>query len=78
MKPTKNSRTRFRTTTALCVVSTVAFVTAAYASDWGRSNWDKRLHFNRFMNNNDHNNNGNNNNNHNGNGNKATTERQQR
>ena len=72
MKPTKNSRTRFRTTTALCVVSTVAFVTAAYASDWGRSNWDKRLHFNRFMNNNDHNNNGNNNNNnnnHNGNGN---------
>ena len=53
----------------------MAFVTAAYASDWGRSSWDKRLHFNRFMNNannNNHNNNGNNNNNnnnHNGNGN---------
>jgi phospholipase C len=75
MKPTSSSRTRFRTTTALCLVSTVAFVTAAYASDWGRSSWDKRLHFNRFMNNannNNHNNNGNNNNNnnnHNGNGN---------
>jgi phospholipase C len=49
----------------------VAFVTAAYASDWGRSSWDKRLHFNRFMNNaNNNNHNGNNNNNnHNGNGN---------
>ena len=72
MKPTLSSRTRFRATTALCLASTVAFVTAAYASDWGRSGWDKRLHFNRFMNNNEHNNNGNNNNNnnnHNGNGN---------
>jgi phospholipase C len=71
MKPTSSSRTRFRTTTALCLVSTVAFVTAAYASDWGRSSWDKRLHFNRFMNNaNNNNHNGNNNNNnHNGNGN---------
>lgn len=54
------------------MVSTVAFVTAAYASDWGRSSWDKRLHPNRYTNNNGngHNNNGNNNNgNHNGNGN---------
>jgi phospholipase C len=66
MKPTLNSRRRFRTTTALCIVSTMTLVTAAYASDWGRSGWDKRPHPNRFMNhehnknNNDHNGNGDN------------------
>jgi phospholipase C len=39
-----NSRIRFRTTTALCVVLTTAVVGAAYASDFGRSSWDKRAH----------------------------------
>src|ERR1700744_5568453 len=49
MKPTMTSRTRFRATTALCLASTVAFVSAAYAHDWGRSSWDKRPHLNRFL-----------------------------
>jgi phospholipase C len=44
MKSTLNSKIRFRTTTALCVVLTTAVVSAAYASDWGRSGWDKRAH----------------------------------
>ena len=70
MKPTLRSR-RFRTTTALCIVSTMTLVTAAYASDWGRSSWDKRLHPNRFMNNDQANNNGKGNNNNGGNGNGA-------
>jgi phospholipase C len=39
-----NSKIRFRTTTALCVVLTTAVVGAAYASDFGRSSWDKRAH----------------------------------
>jgi phospholipase C len=48
----------------------MTLVTAAYASDWGRSSWDKRLHPNRFMNNNQANNNDKGNNNKgNGNGN---------
>jgi phospholipase C len=70
MKPTLKSTRRFRATTALCIVSTMAVVTAAYASDWGRSSWDKRSH--SSMNNNHESNSGNNNSgkgNNNGNGN---------
>jgi phospholipase C len=44
MKSTLNSKLRFRTTTALCVVLTTAVVGAAYASDFGRSSWDTRAH----------------------------------
>jgi phospholipase C len=61
----------------------MTLVTAAYAADWGRSNWDKRLHPNRFMNNaknnndidkndNDKNDNDKNNNHKNNNGNSAS------
>jgi phospholipase C len=39
-----NSRIKFKTTTALCVVLTTAVVGAAYASDFGRSSWDERAH----------------------------------
>jgi phospholipase C len=54
----KNS---LRTTTAICLLSTISVATAAYAASWGGvSNWDKRPHHNRFMqqgnNNNGHNN----------------------
>src|SRR6202163_569612 len=35
---------RWRATTALCVVSTLAIATASYGAEWGRSNWDKRSH----------------------------------
>jgi len=45
MKPTFDLRRRWRTTTALCIVSTLAVVTASYAADWGRSSWDSRSHF---------------------------------
>jgi phospholipase C len=44
MKSTLNSKIRFRTTTALCVVLTTAVVSVAYAADWGRSGWDQRAH----------------------------------
>src|ERR1700736_5075431 len=43
MKPTFNL-TRWRTTTALCIVSTLAIVSAGYGAEWGRSSWDKRGH----------------------------------
>jgi phospholipase C len=62
MKPTFDLRRRWRTTTALCIVSTLAVVTASYAADWGRSNWDSRSHFHpgeQNQNNNNGNNNGN-------------------
>src|SRR6266436_4266120 len=48
MKSAFNLRTRWRATTALCIASTMAVATASYAADWGRSNWDKRQHPNRF------------------------------
>jgi phospholipase C len=48
MKSTFNLRTRWRATTALCIVSTMAVATASYAADWGRSSWDTRKHPNRF------------------------------
>src|SRR3984957_8441253 len=67
MKPTFNLRKRWRATTALCIVSTMAVVTAGYAANnFGRSDWDLRAHPNRH---NDHgNNNGGNQNGGNGNG----------
>jgi phospholipase C len=72
MKPTFDLRRRWRTTTALCIVSTLAVVTASYAADWGRSNWDSRSHFHPGeLNHNNGNGNGNGNNN-NGNSSSAT------
>jgi phospholipase C len=62
MKSTFNL-TRWRTTTALCVVSTLAIVTASYGAEWGRSDWDTRGHPNHY---------GQNNNGNNGNGGKNT------
>ena len=44
MKLSFDLRNRWRATTALCVVSTLAIVTASYGAEWGRSNWDKRKH----------------------------------
>src|ERR1700731_3611485 len=35
---------RWRATTALCIVSTLAVGTVAYAANSGRSNWDTRSH----------------------------------
>ena len=48
MKPKLNLK--WRTTTALCIVSTMAVATAAYAASNGRSSWDLRSHPNRFIN----------------------------
>jgi phospholipase C len=48
MKSAFNLRTRWRATTALCIASTMALATAAYAANVGVSNWDKRTHPNRF------------------------------
>ncbi|WP_024507301.1 alkaline phosphatase family protein [Bradyrhizobium sp. ARR65] len=47
---TFNLKKRWRTTTALCAVSTLAIVTAAYAGSYpnGRSSWDTRAHPNRY------------------------------
>lgn len=40
----------WRATTALCIVSTIAVATTAYAANSdGLSNWDKRFHLNRFF-----------------------------
>ncbi len=48
---TFNFKAHLRTTTALCIVSTVAVAATAYAANsGGLSNWDKRLHPNRFIN----------------------------
>jgi phospholipase C len=45
-----NFRTHWRTTTALCIASTIALATTAYAANsGGLSNWDKRFHLNRFL-----------------------------
>src|SRR5262249_13017152 len=57
-------RQNWRTTTALCLASSVAVATAAYAANGGRSDWDRRPHHNHFVNHN--NNNGQNGNNNNG------------
>ena len=54
MRPIFNLRNRWRTTTALCVVSTLAIVTASYGgAELGRSNWDKRNHSHHSHQNND-------------------------
>ena len=43
-------KNNWRTTTALCIASTIAVATTAYASNsGGLSNWDKRFHLNRFL-----------------------------
>jgi phospholipase C len=45
MKPTFNLRRNWRTTTALCIVSTMVVATASYAAgNFGRSGWDLRSH----------------------------------
>jgi phospholipase C len=44
MKTNFEFRKRWRATTALCIVSTLAVGTVVYAADSGRSNWDKRSH----------------------------------
>jgi phospholipase C len=62
MKPTFNLKRRWRVTTALCIVSTMAVGTASYAAtNWGRSSWDLRPHSDRSHGGNGENNNGNNN-----------------
>jgi phospholipase C len=60
-----SSTKKWRTTTAICLVSAIAIASAAYAANGGRSDWDKRSHHNHHADDNDHNGN----NNHNGNGN---------
>jgi phospholipase C len=43
-------KNNWRTTTALCIASTIAVATTAYAANsGGLSNWDKRFHLNRFL-----------------------------
>src|ERR1700730_8665260 len=44
MKSSFDLSRRWRTTTALCIVSTLAIATASYGAEWGRSSWDKRSH----------------------------------
>ena len=49
---TFNFKTHWRTTTALCIASTMAVAATAYAANsGGLSNWDMRQHPNRFLNN---------------------------
>src|SRR6201996_5860300 len=47
---TKSNLRKWRTTTAICLASTVAVATVAYAQTAGRSSWDLRAHPNRFTN----------------------------
>ena len=57
---TFNSKRQWRTTTALCIVSTLVVATAAYAANSGRSDWDKRSHHKQHADNgNDNNDHGN-------------------
>ena len=44
MKSSFDLSRRWRTTTALCIVSTLAIATASYGAERGRSSWDKRSH----------------------------------
>src|ERR1700742_5017038 len=48
---TFNFKTNWRTTTALCIATTIALATTtAYAANHGGlSDWDKRFHLNRFL-----------------------------
>jgi phospholipase C len=58
---TFNFKKQWRTTTALCIASTIVVTTAAYAANYGgRSDWDKRPHHNRHNHQMDHGNNGHN------------------
>ena len=51
MKTTSNFRRKWKATTAVCIVSTMAIATAGFAaSNTGRSIWDLRSHPNRFLN----------------------------
>jgi phospholipase C len=63
MKTNLEFKKRWRTTTALCIVSTLAVGTVAYAADMGRSSWDTRSHSDQNQNDNNgkNANNGNNN-----------------
>jgi phospholipase C len=55
MKPTFDLTRKWRATTALCVVATLAIATASYGAEWGPSRWDSRSHPNHYsQNNNDH------------------------
>jgi len=64
---TFNFKTNWRTTTALCIATTIALATTtAYAANHGGlSDWDKRPHHNHFFNHDNHDNDGHNNNGHN-------------
>jgi phospholipase C len=44
MKPTFNLTGKWRATTALCIVSTLAIVTTSYGAEWHQSTWDSRSH----------------------------------
>jgi phospholipase C len=52
MKTNLEFKKRWRTTTALCIVSTLAVGTVAYAADMGRSSWDTRSHSDQNQNDN--------------------------
>src|SRR5215475_10977282 len=57
---TFNFKKQWRTTTALCIASTIVVTTAAYAANLGgRSDWDKRPHHNHHLGDASNNNNGN-------------------
>jgi len=59
---TFNFKKHWRTSTALCIASTIVVTTAAYAANYGgRSDWDKRPHHNRHNHQMDHGNNSGNN-----------------
>ena len=50
MKPKFNLRSRWKATTAVCIVSTMAIATGGFAaSNMGISSWDLRSHPNRFL-----------------------------
>jgi len=51
MKPTLKFRKKWKATTAVCIVSTMAVATAAFAaSNTGLSTWDTRSHPNPYLN----------------------------
>ena len=57
MKPTFDLTTKWRATTALCALATLAIATASYGAEWGPSRWDSRSHPNHYgqnHNDNDH------------------------
>ena len=51
MKPTLNFKKKWKATTAVCIVSTMAVATAAFAAgNGGLSTWDTRSHPNPYLN----------------------------